>query len=71
MTVRGEASGVMTHITRPGLLPKAEMLVAVSDAVEISVDGERFSLQHQDAFLDAIKNQVTLISGTIAHITLS
>jgi len=28
-------------------------------------------LQHQDAFLDANKNQITLISGTIAHITLA
>ncbi|MFM2436753.1 MAG: hypothetical protein RL353_743 [Actinomycetota bacterium] len=71
MTVRSKASGVMTHITRPGLLAKAEMLVAVSDTAEISVDGERFSLQHQDAFLDANKNQITLISGTIAHITLA
>lgn len=71
MTVRGKASGVMMHCTRPGLLPKAEMLVAVSETAQISVDGENISLQHQDAFLDASHSQITLISGAVAHITLA
>ena len=71
MTVRGKASGVMTHITRPGLLPKAEMLVCVSDTAEIIVDDQPMTLHHQDAFLDASSNQIKLISGTLAHITLA
>ena len=71
MTVRGKASGVMTHITRPGLLPKAEMLVCVSETAEITVDDQPVTLQHQDAFLDASNNQITLVSGTVAHITLA
>ena len=71
MTVRGRASGVMMHCTRPGLLPKAELLVAVSETAQISVDGENISLQHQDAILNASNNQITLISGTVAHITLA
>ena len=71
MTVRGKASGVMTHITRPGLLPKAEMLVCVSDTAEIIVDDQPMTLHHQDAFLDARHNQIKLISGTLAHITLA
>jgi environmental stress-induced protein Ves len=71
MTVRGKASGVMTHITRPGLLPNAEMLVCVSDAAEITVDDQLVTLHHQDAFLDARHNQIKLISGTLAHITLA
>jgi len=71
MTVRGKASGVMTHIKRPSLLPSAEMLVAVSEIAEITVDGENILLQHQDAFLDASNNQITLVSGTVAHITLA
>ena len=69
--MRGKASGVMMHCTRPGLLPKAEMLVAVSETAQISVDGENISLQHQDALLNASNNQITLISGTVAHITLA
>ena len=71
MTVRGKASGVMTHITRPGLLPKAEMLVCVSETAEITVDDQLVTLHHQDAFLDARHNQIKLISGTLAHITLA
>ena len=71
MTVRGKASGVMTHCTRPGLLPKAEMLVAVSETAEITVDDQLVTLHHQDAFLDARHNQIKLISGTLAHITLA
>ena len=71
MTVRGKASGVMTHITRPGLLPKAEMLVCVSETAEITVDDQLVTLHHQDAFLDASSNQIKLISGTLAHITLA
>jgi len=71
MTVRGKASGVMTHITRPGLLAKAEMLVCVSDTAQISVDGENIWLQHQDAFLNASNNQIALISGSVAHITIA
>ena len=70
MTVRGKASGVMTHCTRHGLLPKAEMLVAVSETAEITVDDQLVTLHHQDAFLDASHNQLTLVSGTLAHITL-
>ena len=70
MTVRGKASGVMTHIKRPGLMPSAEMLVCVSETAQISVDGEDISLQHQDAFLNASNNQIALISGSVAHITL-
>ena len=71
MTVRGKASGVMTHITRPSLLPKAEMLVCVSETAEITVDDQLVTLHHQDAFLDASSNQIKLISGTLAHITLA
>ena len=71
MTVRGKASGVMMHCTRPGLLLKAEMLIAVSETARISVDGENISLQHQDALLNARNNQIKLISGTLAHITLT
>ena len=71
MTVRGKASGVMTHITRPGLLPKAEMLVCVSETAEIIVDDKLVTLHHQDAILDARHNQIKLISGTLAHITLA
>ena len=70
MTVRGKASGIMTHITRPGLLANAEMLVAVSETAEITVDDQPVTLHHQDAFLDARNNQIKLISGTLAHITL-
>ena len=70
MTVRGKTSGVMTHCTRHGLLPKAEMLVAVSETAEITVDDQLVTLHHQDAFLDASHNQLTLVSGTLAHITL-
>jgi len=29
------------------------------------------TLHHQDAFLDASNNQIKLISGTLAHITLN
>ena len=71
MTVRGKASGIMTHITRPGLLANAEMLVAVSEIAEITVDDQPVTLHHQDAFLDARNNQIKLISGTLAHITLA
>jgi environmental stress-induced protein Ves len=71
MTVRGKASGVMTHITRPGLLANAEMLVCVSETAEITVDDQPVTLHHQDAFLDASNNQIKLISGTLAHITLN
>jgi environmental stress-induced protein Ves len=71
MTVRGKASGVMTHIKRPGLMPSAEMLVCVSETAQISVDGEDISLQHQDAFLNASNNQIKLVSGSVAHITLA
>ena len=70
MTVRGKASGVMTHIKRPGLLPSAEMLVAVSEIAEITVDDQPVTLHHQDAFLNASNNQIALISGSVAHITL-
>lgn len=71
MTVRGKASGVMVHCTRPGLLARAEMLVCVSETAEITVDDQPVTLQHQDAFLDASNNQIKLISGTLAHITLA
>ncbi len=71
MTVRGKASGVMTHITRPGLLANAEILVCVSEIAEITVDDQPVTLHHQDAFLDASNNQIKLISGTLAHITLN
>ena len=70
MTVRGKASGDMTHIKRPGLLPSAEMLICVSETAEITVDDQPVSLHHQDAFLDASNNQIKLISGNLAHITL-
>ena len=71
MTVRGKASGVMTHITRPGLLEPCEMIVAVSQNAEIIVDGETVLLEHQDAFLDASTCQLQLIHGSLAHITLN
>ncbi len=71
MTVRGKASGVMTHIKHPGLLANAEILVCVSEIAEITVDDQPVTLHHQDAFLDASNNQIKLISGTLAHITLN
>jgi environmental stress-induced protein Ves len=71
MTVRGKASGVMTHITLPGLLANAEMLVCVSETADITVNNQSVTLHHQDAFLDASNNQIKLISGTLAHITLN
>jgi environmental stress-induced protein Ves len=71
MTVRGKASGVMTHITLPGLLANAEMLVCVSETAEITVDDQPVTLHHQDAFLEASNKQIKLISGTLAHITLN
>jgi len=71
MTVRGEASGQMTHITKPGRLAPCAMLVAVSADAEITVDNESVSLRHQDAFLDAHDCAIYLVSGTVAHITLN
>jgi len=71
MTVRGKALGVMTHCTQPGALPDSEILVAVTDEVEIVVDGQVTNLSHQDAFLDAHTKQIVLRSGSVAHITLA
>ena len=71
MTVRGKASGVMTHCNWPSVLPVCEMLVAVTDEVEITVDGRVTNLSHQDAFLDAHSKQIVLRSGSVAHITLA
>ena len=70
MTVRGKSSGVMTHITNPGLLAPCEMLVAVSQSAEITVDSTSVLMQHQDAYLNASQNQIQLVHGTLAHITL-
>ncbi|MBM3806449.1 MAG: HutD family protein [Actinobacteria bacterium] len=71
MTVRGKASGKMTHMTEPGQLAPCAMLVAVSALAEITVDNEPVSLQHQDALLDALDCTVHLVSGSVAHITLN
>lgn len=71
MTVRGKSSGVMTHITTPGLLAPCEMLVAVSQTAAIIVDGKSVQMHHQDAYLDASNCQVQLTHGTLAHITLT
>jgi len=71
MTMRSKASGKMTYIDRPGEVAKCEMLVAVSETVEITVDGESLILHHQDAFLDASNCRIHLNNGAIAHITLN
>lgn len=71
MTFRGKSSGVMTHITTPGLLAPCEILVAVSQTAAIIVDGKSVQMQHQDAYLDASNCQVQLTHGTLAHITLN
>ncbi len=71
MTMRGKASGKMIFVERPGELPPCEMLVAVSKSAEITVDDQSVLLQHQDAYLDAIKCKIQLKHGAIAHITLN
>ncbi|MDA3004486.1 MAG: HutD family protein [Actinomycetota bacterium] len=71
MTVRGKSSGVMTHITKSGLLEPCEMLVAVSQTAEITVDGKSALMHHQDAYLDASNCKIQLTHGTLAHITLN
>jgi environmental stress-induced protein Ves len=71
MTMRGKASGKMTFVDRSGELAKCEMLVAVSQTAEITVDNESFILHHQDAFLDASNCKIHLNNGTLAHITLN
>ena len=71
MTMRGKASGKMTYVDRPGELAKCEMIVAVSQTAEITVDGKSFVLHHQDAFLDASNCKIQLNNGTLAHITLN
>ncbi len=71
MTMRGRATGKMTYVDRPGELAKCEMLVAVSQTAEITVDEESFILLHQDAFLDASNCKIQLTHGTLAHITLT
>ena len=71
MTMRSKASGKMTYVDRPGELEKCEMLVAVSQTAEITVDGESIILHHQDAFLDASNCKIQLNNGALAHITLS
>lgn len=70
MTVRGKASGVMTHITTPGLFASCEIIVAVSHTAEITVDGVSLIMHHQDAYLDANMCQFQLISGSLAHIII-
>lgn len=71
MTVRNKASGVMTHITTPGLLEPCEIVVAVSQTAEITVDGNSVVMHHQDAYLDASNCQIQLNHGTVAHITIN
>ena len=71
MTMRGKATGKMTYVDRLGELAKCEMLVAVSQTAEISVDGESLALHHQDAFLDASNCKIQLNNGALAHITLN
>jgi environmental stress-induced protein Ves len=71
MTMRGRASGKMTYIEHPGELTKCEMLVAVSQAAEITVDGKTVAMQHQDAYLDASNSKIHLNKGALAHITLN
>ncbi|HBZ61587.1 MAG TPA: hypothetical protein DEO42_02115, partial [Acidimicrobium sp.] len=56
---------------RPGELAKCEMIVAVSQTAEITVDGKSFVLHHQDAFLDVSNCKIQLNNGTLAHITLN
>jgi environmental stress-induced protein Ves len=71
MTMRGKASGKMTYVEHPGALTKCEMIVAVSQTAEITVDRESFVLHHQDAFLDASNCKIHLNNGALAHITLN
>ena len=71
MTVRSKSSGIMTHFTQLGALPVCEMLVAVTDEVEIVVDDQITNLNHQDAFLGADDKQIVLRSGAVALISLA
>ncbi|MFM8663783.1 MAG: HutD family protein, partial [Acidimicrobiaceae bacterium] len=70
MTMRGKASGKMTYIDRAGELANCEMVVAVSQTAEITVDDKLIVLHHQDAFLDASNCKIHLNNGALAHITL-
>ena len=71
MTVRGKASGTMTYVAEPGPLSTCEMVVCVSESAEIIVDSRPVTLHHQDAYLDTINCELKLVSGALAHITLS
>ena len=71
MTMRDKASGKMTFVENPGPLAKCEMLVAVSQTAEITVDGKSLVLHHQDAYLDASNCKIHLNNGALAHITLN
>ena len=71
MTMRGKASGKMTFVENPGPLAMCEMLVAVSQTAEITVDDKLILMQHQDAYLDASNCKIHLNNGSLAHITLN
>lgn len=66
MTVMGSATGLMSVATEAGELPGSRVIVALSEKVEIEIEGSSHLLDRLDAVIQEDEKGACLISGVVA-----
>ena len=71
MTVMGSATGLMSVATEAGELPGSRVIVALSEKVEIEIEGSSHLLDRLDAVIQEDEKGACLISGVVACLVVS